>query len=147
MPSTENGFLTEPETGYALYSFKENTADWINYKETPFALENGKSYLYANALDTTLLFEGTTMGYSAECNLSYHAANGAYAGCNFIGNPLSCDAFLNRSYYVLSEESNTLIAVPNSATRSVAPCTGIIVNSEDADDNNVLFSYMPFFQI
>ena len=86
------------------------------------------------------------MGYSAECNLSYHAANGAYAGCNFIGNPLSCDAFLNRSYYVLSEESNSLIAVPNSATRSVAPCTGIIVNSEDADDNNVLFSYMPFFQ-
>lgn len=146
VPTTENGFIIEPETGYALYSFNENTANWINYKESPFALENGKSYLYANALDTTLLFEGTTMGYSAECNLSYHAANGAYAGCNFIGNPLSCDAFLNRSYYVLSEESNTLIAVPNSATRSVAPCTGIIVNSEDADDNNVLFSYMPFFQ-
>ena len=146
MPSMENGFLTEPETGYALYSFNENTADWINFKETPFALENGKSYLYANALDTTLLFEGTTMGYSAECNLSYHAENGAYAGCNFIGNPLSSDAFLNRSYYILSEESNSLIAVPNSATRSVAPCTGIIVNSEGLDDNNLLFCYMPFFQ-
>lgn len=146
VPSTENGFLTEPETGYALYSFNDNTADWINYKETPFVLENGKSYLYVNALDTTLLFEGTTMGYSAECNLSYHAENGAYAGCNFIGNPLSSDAFLNRSYYILSEESNALIAVPNSATRSITPCTGIIVNSEGPDDNNVLFCYMPFFQ-
>ncbi len=146
VPSTENGFLTEPETGYALYSFDENTADWINYKETPFTLENGKSYLYANANDTTLLFEGTTMGYSAECTLSYHAENGAYAGCNFIGNPLSCDAFLNRSYYILSEENNSLIAVPNSATRSIAPCTGIIVNSEGEDDDSVLFCYMPFFQ-
>ena len=146
VPTTENGFLTEPETGYALYSFNDNTADWINYKETPFALENGKSYLYVNALDTTLLFEGTTMGYSAECNLSYHAENGAYAGCNFIGNPLSSDAFLNRSYYILSEESNSLIAVPNSATRSVAPCTGIIVNSNGPDDNEMMFHWMPLGQ-
>ena len=146
VPSTDNGFLTDPETGYALFSFNENTAGWVDYKESPFALENGKSYLYANALDTTLLFEGTTVGYSAQCDLSYHAENGAYAGCNFIGNPLSCDAFLNRSYYILSEESNSLIAVPNSATRSIAPCTGIIVNSENPDDNEVFFSYMPFFQ-
>ena len=146
IPSTENGFLTDPETGYALYSFDENTVDWINYKENPFAIENGKSYLYANALDTTLLFEGTTIGYSAECDLSYHAGNGAYAGCNFIGNPLPCNAYLNRSYYVLSDESNSLIAVPNSATKSIAPCSGLILNSNGLDDNEVLFSYMPFFQ-
>ena len=146
IPSTENGILTDPETGYALYSFDENTVDWINYKENPFVIENGKSYLYANALDTTLLFEGTTIGYSAECNLSYHAGNGAYAGCNFIGNPLPCNAFLNRSYYIMSDESNSLIAVPNSATKSIAPCSGLIVNSNGLDDNEVLFSYMPFFQ-
>ena len=146
IPSTENGILTDPETGYALYSFDENTVDWINYKENPFVIENGKSYLYANALDTTLLFEGTTIGYSAECNLSYHAGNGAYAGCNFIGNPLPCNAYLNRSYYVLSDESNSLIAVPNSSTKSIAPCSGLILNSNGLDDNEVLFSYMPFFQ-
>ena len=146
VPSMENGFLTDPETGYALYSFNENTANWINFKETPFALENGKSYLYANALDTTLLFEGTTVGYSAQCTLSYHTENGAYAGYNFIGNPLPCYAFLNRSYYILSEESNSLIAVANSATKSIAPSTGIILNSEGPDDNNILFSHMPFFQ-
>ena len=146
IPSTENGILTDPETGYALYSFDENTVDWINYKENPFVIENGKSYLYANALDTTLLFEGTTIGYSAECNLSYHAGNGAYAGCNFIGNPLPCNAFLNRSYYIMSDESNSLIAVPNSATKSIAPCSGLIVNSNGLDDTEVLFDYMPFFQ-
>lgn len=146
VPSTENGILTDPEEAFALYSFNDNTADWIDYKETPFALENWKGYLYANAFDTTLLFEGTTIGYSAECNLSYHAGNGAYAGCNFIGNPLPCNAYLNRSYYVLSDESNSLIAVPNSATKSIAPCSGLILNSNGLDDNEVLFSYMPFSQ-
>ena len=146
IPSTENGILTDPETAFALYSFDDNTTNWINYKEDPFVIENGKSYLYANAFDTTLIFEGTTVGSYAECNLSYHAGNGAYAGCNFIGNPLPCEAFLNRSYYVLSDESNSLIAVPNSATRSVSPCSGIIVNSNGLDDSEVLFDYMPFFQ-
>ena len=102
--------------------------------------------MYANALDTTLLFEGTTVGYSAETTLPYHEENGALAGCNFIGNPLPCYAFLNRSYYVLSEESNSLIAVANSATKSIAPCTGILVDSNGPEDNKVNFSYMPFFQ-
>ena len=145
-PSTENGFLTEPATGYALYAFDENTADWIDFKETPFALKNGKGYLYANALDTTLIFDGTTIGKFAEGSLSYHAENGAYAGCNIIGNPLPCDAFTNRSYYILSEESNSLIAVPNSAFRHIAPCTGIIVNSNGPDDTDILFDWMPLGQ-
>ena len=144
IPSTENGFLTEPETGYALYSYNENTVEWINYKESPFAIEFGKSYLYANALDTTLTFEGTTIGYIAERQLAYHAENGAYAGCNFIGNPLPCDAFPNRSYYILSEESNTLIAVPNSASRPIEPCTGIIVNANAPDDTDILFHWIPY---
>ena len=146
IPSTENGILTDPETAFALYSFDDDNVDWINYKEDPFVIENGKSYLYANAYDTTLVFEGTTLGYSAQCNLSYHAENEAYAGCNFIGNPLPCNAFIDRSYYILSEESNSLIAVPNSATRSMAPCSGIIVNSNGPDDSEVLFNYMPYFQ-
>ncbi len=146
LPSTENGFLTDPETGYALYSFDENTTEWINYKTTPFALENGKSYLYANALDTTVIFEGTTVGYNAECPISFHANNGVYAGCNFIGNPLPCDAFIGRSYYIVSEESNSLIAVAKSAFRHIAPCEGIIVNSSGPDDTEVLFSYMPIGQ-
>ena len=145
-PSTENGFLTDPETGYALYSFNENTATWTSYKESPFAIEHGRGYLYANALDTTLLFEGTTVGYQASATLSYHEENASFAGCNFIGNPLPCNAFLNRSYYVLSEGSNSLIAVANSATQSIAPCTGILVDSKGPDDIGINFSYMPFSQ-
>ena len=146
IPSTENGFLTEPETGYGLYSYDESAVEWINYKESPFAIEFGKSYLYANALDTTLTFEGSTIGYQAECQLSYHAENGAYAGYNFVGNPLPCNAYLGRSYYVLSHESKTLIAVAKSSPQYLVPCSGLIVNAEGPDDTEALFSYMPFFQ-
>lgn len=141
LPSTENGIITDPETSYALYSFNENTANWINYKENPFALENGRSYLYANSTETALVFEGTTVGYNAECSLSYHAENESYAGCNFVGNPLPCNAFIDRSYYILSKESNSLIAVPNSASRQIAPCTGIIVNSNGTEDTEILFEH------
>lgn len=145
-PSTENGILTDPDTGYALLAYNESAANWIDYKENPFVLELGKSYLYANALDTTLVFEGTTMGYSATIPLAYHTANGAFAGCNFIGNPLPCNAYLNRSYYFISEESNSLIAVPKSITRSIAPCTGIILNTNGPEETDVSFEQMPFSQ-
>lgn len=146
VPSLENGFLTDPETGYVLYSFNESSVEWIDYKENPFAIENGKSYLYANALDTVLLFEGNTVGYTAEYNLSYHVENGVLAGCNFTGNPLPCQAYLNRSFYVLGDKGNSLIAVANSESQHVAPCTGIIVNSNGPDDTDLSFSHMPFFQ-
>ena len=151
MPSIENGFLTDPESGYALYAYNPNHQNnpdnlWIDFKKSPFSLVNGTSYLYANALDTTLLFEGTTIGYSASFDLLYQPENGALAGCNFIGNPLPCNAFLDRSYYVLSDESKSLIAVANSETRSIAPCSGVILNSIGPEDTRVLFSHMPFFQ-
>ena len=151
MPSVENGILTESESGYALYAYNpDHQGDpddlWIDFKESPFSLVNGTSYLYANAYDTTLLFEGTTIGYSAGFDLLYQPGNGALAGCNFVGNPLPCDAYLNRSYYVLSDESKTLIAVANSETRGIAPCTGIIVNADGPEDTSISFSYMPFFE-
>ena len=151
MPSIENGFLTDYENGYVLYAFNPNNLGhsdslWIDFKKSPFSLTNGNAYLYANAFDTTLLFEGTTIGYSAEFDLSYHPENGAFAGCHFTGNPLPCNAFLNRSYYILSDESKSLIAVANSETRSIAPCSGIILNSIGPEDTGVLFSHMPFFQ-
>ena len=151
MPSIENGILTETESGYALYAYNPdhqgNPDDlWIDFKESPFSLVNGTSYLYANAYDTTLLFEGTTIGYNTHFDLLYQPENGALAGCNFVGNPLPCNAWLNRSYYVLSDESKTLIAVANSETRSIAPCTGIIVNSEGPEDTDISFDHMPFFQ-
>ena len=151
LPSIENGILTDYESGYVLYAFNSNNLGnvdslWIDFKKSPFSLANGNAYLYANAFDTTLLFEGTTIGYNTEFDLSYHPENGAFAGCHFTGNPLPCNAFLDRSYYILSDESKSLIAVANSETRSIAPCSGIILNSIGPEDNSVSFSFMPFLQ-
>ena len=64
-----------------------------------FVIEKGRGYLYANALDTTLLFEGKTAGVGAVYTISYYASNGILTGCNIMGNPLPCDAYIDRSYY------------------------------------------------
>ena len=136
VPSTENGFLTDPETGYALYSFNEENHTWINYKETPFVIANEQGYLYANAFDTTLVYDGyvRSAAVPAEVNLSYHATNNMLAGCNLVGNPFPCNAFVDRSYYTINESSNSLIAVALSSYTPITPCTGIIVKAVEADE-------------
>ena len=146
MPSIENGFLTDPETGYALYSFDETVLQWNNFKESPFVIENGRGYLYANAMDTILLFEGKTLGTFSESSLSYHVSNGTLAGFNIKGNPLPCNAFVDRSYYFCSEIGNSLIAVPVSMSRPISPCTGIIVESKSTEDATVKFDNEAFEQ-
>lgn len=134
MPSMENGFLTNPESGYALYTFNEENHEWINFQETPFAISNEHSYLYANALDTTLVFDGFVRSAAtpAVVNLSYHTANNNLAGCNLVGNPFPCNAFVDKSYYILNETSNSLIAVALSSHTPISPCVGIIVKTEEA---------------
>ena len=130
-PSLENGFLTEPETGYALYAYDAPSHEWVNFKDSPFMLLNGHSYLYANALDTTLLFDGKAMGSAnpVGIELSYYPLNDDLAGCNFVGNPMPCNAFVDRSYYVISEESNSLIAIAHSSGTDIPPCKGIVVDA------------------
>ena len=136
VPSIENGILTEPENGFALYAFNEENLSWTNFKETPFSISNGYGYLYANALDTTITFFGNVRSCAApaEIPLSYHASNSNMAGCNFVGNPFPCQAFTDKSYYVLNKESNTLMAIALSSNTPVTPCSGIVVKAEEAND-------------
>lgn len=135
-PSIENGFLTESETGYALFAYDALHQNWVNYKDSPFVLTNGNAYLYANALDTVLQFRGTAReSFSAtEIGLAYHPESGNLAGCNFVGNPLLCNAVVSRSYYVFDEESNYIRPVAHSSDRTVAPCNGIIVEAKEEND-------------
>ena len=135
-PTTENGILTEPESGYALYTYNEENRRWVNYKEEPFTLVNGSGYLYANALDTTIVFSGHTRGCATpvEVSLSYHANNGNLTGYNSVGNPLPCNAFANKSYYILNESSNSAIAVALSSGTPIPPCTGIFVKAKEVGE-------------
>ena len=141
MPSYDNGFLTDPATGYALIYYVEATHQWADFKDTEFPIVNGHGYLYANALDTTLLFKGSTYGSGVphEIALDYHAANGGLAGCNFVGNPFACNAFADRSYYLLDEECNAIIPYAFSAATPLPPCAGLIVKA-NASNESVSFS-------
>jgi len=141
MPSYDNGFLTDPATGYALTYYVEATHQWVDFKDTEFPIVNGQGYLYANALDTTLLFEGLTYGSGVphEVALDYHAANGGLAGCNFVGNPFACNAFADRSYYLLDEECNAIVPYAFSAATPLPPCAGLIVKA-NANNESVSFS-------
>lgn len=136
VPSIENGFLTENENGYALYTYNASSNQWVDFKNAPFTLQNGSSYLYTNALDTVLQFNGTVNGSAEpiEVGLSYYSAHGDMAGCNFIGNPLPCNALVDRSYYILNEDSNSLMAIALSSHTPIKPCTGLIVNAKEANE-------------
>lgn len=141
MPTTENGFLTEPETGYALLTYDEASHSFLNFKEESFSITNGKGYLYANALDTTLLFSGFTHGSGTpiEVNLDYHSSNNNLAGYNFVGNPLPCNAYSSKSYYVLDPITYRLTPVMASSATAIKPCSGIFVKA-DAVNEAVAFS-------
>ena len=141
MPSLENGFLTDPASGYALMAFNEQNHSWIDFKESAFPIVSGKGYLYANALDTTLLLTGTLTGSGApvEVNLDYHSSNGTLAGCNLVGNPLPCNAYTDRSYYLLNDAGTTLLPVMASSAMPVAPCTGMFVKADGVGET-VAFS-------
>lgn len=141
MPTTENGFLTEPETGYALLTYDEASHSFLNFKEESFPITNGKGYLYANALDTTLLFSGFTHGSGTpiEVNLDYHSSNNNLAGYNFVGNPLPCNAYSSKSYYVLDPITYRLTPVMASSATAIKPCSGIFVKA-DAINEAVAFS-------
>ena len=141
MPTTENGFLTDPETGYALLTYDEASHSFLNFKEEHFPITNGKGYLYANVMDTILLFSGLTHGTGSpvEVDLGYHASNANLAGLNFVGNPLPCNAYLNRSYYLMDPITYRLAPVTASSASAIKPCSGVFVKA-DALNETVAFS-------
>ena len=135
-PSLENGFLTEPATGFNLIYFDEANRQWVDYSDTPFVIENGRGYAYINALETILLFEGTAQGSAVpvEVSLDYHASNGTVAGCNMVGNPLPCNVFADRSYYTLDDKGTSMLAVAASTGSVIPPCRGIFAKAQSANE-------------
>ena len=141
-PSFENGLVTEPvETSFSLMYFDEGSRLWNLYSQSPFDLENGRGYAYANAYDTVLRFEGMVRGSATpvEVSLDYHANNGAVAGSNLVGNPLPCNAFTDHSHYVLNEKGTSMLAVAASEAVAIPPCRGIFVKAE-SEGETVAFS-------
>ena len=132
-----------------LYKYDEPTYFWRYYSGTgaPFTtLTNQVGYLYGNENDVTLSFAGTITPSSSEVsieNLSYTTDN-PLAGWNLVGNPFTCNAYTNKSYYVTSYdpyEPNKTVLGEYLASQNVPipPCTGILVQA-DSEDKTISFA-------
>ena len=140
-PSENNGFLngTSASNTYDLYYYDEPTQLWKNYETTTFEIEHKKGYLYANGETggTTLEFVGTLLPSNNAVtisDLSHEAAE--LNGFNLVGNPFACEAIVDRDFYVISENTVTMLA---STDRTIAPCEGIFVKATN-DNSSVTFT-------
>ena len=133
-PSSDNGLLTN---SYDLYTFDQSQdLEWRNYEAEAFSIENKTGYLYANSGNlTTISFAGALANAAAPTTLVYDG-NATWKGFNLIGNPYPCNAYIDRSFYVLNTDGSDFIEGSNPIT----PCSAILVQAQNSDDNSVTFS-------
>ena len=133
---------------YDLYAFDPsgtdsngNAKEWRNYEADVFTdIEPKVGYLYANSDETTLSFVGTLAGTAAATELTLDAGT-LFAGFNLIGNPYPCNAYIERSFYVLNynadSDSTKFVLVDNDTP--IAPCAAVLVQAQE-EGESVTFS-------
>ena len=107
---------TIPSNG-DLYSYDESIHFWINEKpnnpETYIPLQLGKGYLFALPEDSPSRFGsgGTLQPSNVDLSfpLSYASIDGRLKGFNLVGNPFTCNAYVNMPFMVLDETGSTFI--------------------------------------
>lgn len=127
------------ENTYDLYRLDPATTGWENYKNTTghpnfTTLNNGAGYLYANEQNVTLSFTGTIKPYTTESDA--HMMDIA-SGYNLIGNPYTFAAYIDKPYYSLNENRNTIVPT-EIKNEPINPCTGVIV---DGGENGVTVGF------
>ncbi len=129
-PTEVSGLVAATESYYDLYRLNPSNTMWENYKQTGdhyhFNLENGHGYLYASKEPKTLVF---TAPFNEESPMTVDLSQGYH----LVGNPFTVDATIDKSYYTLDETGSIIVATPVSGTTPIAPCTGVIVQSETAN--------------
>ena len=142
VPFTDSVSVPKQMTGgeYDLYLFDQYypNAEWRNHKADAFSLVRGQGYLYANSNDTTLTLTGQIPPSDEpfSVNLTYDA-NAINPGYNLVGNPFTCDAYIDRAYYVLNEDGSGINPVEVSASIPIPPCTSVVVKALDENDTVV----------
>ncbi len=123
---------------YDLYRWDYAATDdleWRNYKDIPFNLFNGESYLYANLNDIELSFVGTVKANNIdqEMNTEYDETQFNFNGWNLLGNPFVCDAYLNdaangMAFFRMNDNGDDFTV----ATGPIHPMEGIFVKADNA---------------
>ena len=123
--------------------------EWENWKKQGtdhyhFGLEPGKGYLYAHNPTIDAVFIGELANpQNGDIQVSYSTSNPSLDmhGWNLIGNPFTCNAYINRSYYRINNDGNGIQVVENNA--AILPCTGILVKTENPNGETVTFTKEP----
>ena len=132
---------------FDLYAFDQsgndaqgNAREWRNYNANAFTIDHKIGYLYANSNETTLTFAGTLAG-TAEPTVLTRNDDAYFAGFNLIGNPYPCNAYIERSFYVLNynadSDSTKFVLVDNDTP--IAPCAAVLVQAQEKGES-VTFS-------
>ncbi|MCQ2321511.1 MAG: chitobiase/beta-hexosaminidase C-terminal domain-containing protein [Bacteroidales bacterium] len=141
---------------YDLYSFDpcgdEDGYEWINEEGEevfvkPYSNEDGSAvavgYLYANSEDVTLEFAGVlNPAGSTDIELTY-AEEGTgrdFPGFNLIGNPYTCDAYVNGYNFYTMADGEFVI---NEGSATIAPSEGFFVEATPEDQSVTLSTTAP----
>jgi hypothetical protein len=128
-PTIGNGLLAN---NYDLYSFDQSEElEWRNFNAGAFTnIDNKTGYLYANSGTLELSFAGTLVANTTATTLNYDN-NAIFKGFNLIGNPYPCNAYIERSFYVLNADGSDFTLGNNP----IPPCTAILVQAQGANES------------
>ena len=126
-----------------LYYYNEEEMMWENVKDTDdntyTTLKNGQGYLYANSVNTDLLFKGSLNTAAVTYSISYTEGN-SLAGFNLIGNPFTYNitksnmsgASLAEGFYTLSNQGAWQT---NAESATIAPMQGALIKATETTAN------------
>lgn len=127
-----------------LYYYNEKDMMWENVKDTEdntyTELKNGQGYLYANSVNTDLLFKGPLNTAAVTYSISYTEGN-SLAGFNLIGNPFTYNitksnmsgASLAEGFYTLSNQGAWQT---NAESATIAPMQGALIKATEETTAN-----------
>ncbi len=129
---------TTPEN-YDLYIFDQTKLheEWRNNKvsgQEIQTMENQNGYLYAHKNGTTLVFDGELAATATAKNLEFDN-DAEFKGFNLIGNPYTCDAYIDRNFYRMNTNGTELIP----ASGAIHALEGVFVQAT-ATGESVTFS-------
>lgn len=135
-------------TTFDLYTFDPTAElEWVNIGQTAqkVTFDRNVGYLYANAQDMTLHFRGYLLptNGTTDINLVYYTGGEAgreFPGFNLIGNPYTCNAYVNGYNFYTMADGEFVI---NEGSATVAPCEGFFVEATEANQSVTVSTAAP----
>ena len=150
-PVNVSQLVADDAHNFDLYRFNPNPgitgSNWENWKNHAnndlhyhFDLVPGRGYLYANANDVNLGFNGAPYEGNGEVTLQYDE-DAHFGGWNLVGNPFPVSTYIgDRAYYRMNEEGTDFVPVSDGS--AIRAMEGIFVYTE-TDGEVVTFSTTP----